>query len=701
MIKNVLKSFSALCLSATVYAQSADYEVTFKSLLNEMADRSAVSQWPEHEYKQILHSSYNRASKGPDQPGWYANGDTGHFIRREDNAGRKEFVLMEHDGPGVITRFWSPAWHGGVRNTVGNTIRYYFDGSKEPAIETNLIQLLTGKGPVKVPFAQPTARAGDLYLPIPFAKSCKITMQNSVGFYNISFRSYLDKDLKVETFKQSMLETHAATMEKVGKELVKPSAPEAKDSKKLAQKIAAGENKELQLANGSNEIKQLTFKVDAKDHGQALRSTVLEIKFDGTTTVWTPIGDFFATVRTVEPYNTWERDVLEDGTMICRWQMPYERSATIKLHNLGKQDVSVKAVAETSPIKWNNRMMHFHAAWTTVGPLAPNPKLDMNYVEVKGKGIHVGDSITVVNPHWAWWGEGDEKIWVDDDFAKNFPSQIGTGTEDYYGWAGGVHPTRADEFTSPFLANVRVGGEDSGKPEPGGLIHTRGYNTCTRSRSLDANMFKERFLFNVEHWQWHQGKTDWLHYSKTAHWYAIPGSTHNRKPMPEEVAKTLVTPEWVETYALEQAKEDVYKIENALDVQKILSKKMPVSVKTHVQKIRQPHGMKRFNEDTMVFYQSAKVGDSFEYTITEQYVDRDITVYLGQATDFGKLDIYVNNKLVKKGWDGYANRVTAAKPVKLGKHKPDGNFIRVKFVVTGKNEKSKNTFVGVDCVVVK
>ena len=37
-----------------------------------------------------------------------------------------------------------------------------------------------------------------------------------------------------------------------------------------------------------------------------------------------------------------------------------------------------------------------------------------------------------MNPVEAWWGEGDEKVFVD---GEKFPSHFGTGTEDYYGYA--------------------------------------------------------------------------------------------------------------------------------------------------------------------------------------------------------------------------------------------------------------------------
>ncbi len=40
---------------------------------------------------------------------------------------------------------------------------------------------------------------------------------------------------------------------------------------------------------------------------------------------------------------------------------------------------------------------------------------DWNYVEVKGRGMYVGDTLAVWNPAGQWWGEGDEKVWVDGE----------------------------------------------------------------------------------------------------------------------------------------------------------------------------------------------------------------------------------------------------------------------------------------------
>ena len=69
----------------------------------------------------------------------------------------------------------------------------------------------------------------------------------------------------------------------------------------------------------------------------------------------------------------------------------------------------------------------------------------MNYVTLQGQGTVVGDTLTVFNGTNAWWGEGDEKIYID---GEAFPSHVGTGTEDYYGYAW----CRPEAFQSPFHA---------------------------------------------------------------------------------------------------------------------------------------------------------------------------------------------------------------------------------------------------------
>ena len=74
------------------------------------------------------------------------------------------------------------------------------------------------------------------------------------------------------------------------------------------------------------------------------------------------------------------------------------------------------------------------AAWRPDELLPGTPFLDWTFVDIRGRGVFVGDAWTVLNPTQGWWGEGDEKIYVD---GETFPSTFGTGTEDYYGYAWG------------------------------------------------------------------------------------------------------------------------------------------------------------------------------------------------------------------------------------------------------------------------
>src|SRR5664279_1746017 len=141
-------------------------QVTIQSLLKEMACRSCLARYPYPAYASLQASSYNRESTARDAPGWFADSDGTGFIRTEEKDGKTEWVVMEHDGPGTITKMWAPYfYYGGLDDLVGPNINIYLDGSVTPVISENYFKLITGKGSVPAPFAQVTARAGDCYLP--------------------------------------------------------------------------------------------------------------------------------------------------------------------------------------------------------------------------------------------------------------------------------------------------------------------------------------------------------------------------------------------------------------------------------------------------------------------------------------------------------------------------------------------------------
>src|SRR5699024_9978527 len=108
---------------------------------------------------------------------------------------------------------------------------------------------------------------------------------------------------------------------------------------------------------GERLVRQLTFKLDADNIAKALRQTVLEIKFDGASwgQIQSPIGDFFGAAPGVNPLNTLPFTVQPDGTMICRFVMPFKESMQVFIHNMGDQPVEVLGNVFHEPYEWDSQ----------------------------------------------------------------------------------------------------------------------------------------------------------------------------------------------------------------------------------------------------------------------------------------------------------------------------------------------------------
>lgn len=107
--------------------------------------------------------------------------------------------------------------------------------------------------------------------------------------------------------------------------------------------------------------------------------------------------------------------------------MPYQKGGTISVLNLSDESIDIDLAASVGDWQWDEDSMYFHAGWRGQYPVPTRPYSDWNYVTLNGRGVYVGDTLTIMNPVERWWGEGDEKIWVD---GEDFPSIFGTGTED-------------------------------------------------------------------------------------------------------------------------------------------------------------------------------------------------------------------------------------------------------------------------------
>ena len=525
-------AFLFLILSGTIIsAQTTD--VSFSSLLQEMGDKTEETYFPVPEYKSLQASSYNRESISPDKPGWFADSDGTGYIREETIKGKKEYVIMEHNGPGCITRMWTPFFYYNFDNRTGPNIKIYLNGNKTPVIDENFIALLSGKGSIHAPFATFTARAGVCFLPIPFAKNCKITLDDK-AFYNIiNYRGY-PKNSIVESFSKDLYTKDTPQLKNTA-ELIESTAPlkgEWINSEENV--IKPNDSLTIELPQGTHAVNSLTFRLNPKSGLQSLRSTIVRMTFDGKQTVWIPLGDLFCSPDTINPFKTRNLIVLKNGNMSCNWIMPYSSTAKLTLINLQEKEISISVSVNIGEYTWNDRSMYFHANWNNVGILPGNHFYDMNFIDITGKGVLAGDALTVLSPGVGWWGEGDEKIYIDEaDVIRKFPSHFGTGTEDYYGWAGGVNPTGADQFSKPFGSNVRIGNQ----------INPQGYNTCMRNRLLDNIPFNNRLVFDMEASPGTDIRNYWnlLSYSMVTWWYGMAGAKSNRTPQRQQAKQQMMS----------------------------------------------------------------------------------------------------------------------------------------------------------------
>ena len=532
-MKSVKPLLSIVFLAFTTLTTAQNIEkITIESLLNEMVDRDAIARFPQTNFRLKQESSYNRASKtSEDKEGWFINHDfnskeTDHnFIRTEEKNGKKEWVLMDHVGPGAIVRTWMPFLKPDKPDT-DIQIKIYLDGNDEPVFEGNMLGLLDGTGDIPYPLAHQSLRSAVSFFPIPYAKSCKITTNAMPFFYQFTYRAYNDYT-RIKTLTKADFNKAIPLTKEVGEMLLNPKKGNQGKEVLFSTRLGSKKEKSVELPEGNGAIRKLSIKLDKYKNPDVTRTVVLKIEFDGEETVWCPIGDFFGSGIGLNPYQGWYRTVSEDGTMTCRWVMPYQKSGKISVVNLGGKSVKVDIEAYVGSWQWDDDSMYFNAAWRGQYPVSTRPYSDWNYVTLKGRGVYVGDALTIMNPVEKWWGEGDEKIWVD---GEDFPSIFGTGTEDYYAYSWGGRST--DFYEHPFHAQPKCYMYNKLNRKTTKEKNTSGYSTETRSRALDVMPFSSSLQLDMEIWSWTDCE---MGYGVGMYWYGDKQTTPNRTLDEKEV----------------------------------------------------------------------------------------------------------------------------------------------------------------------
>jgi len=483
--------------------------VSIATLLPQMTDLEYLTRRSNPPYTMAQASSYDRASNPGPHQNWFANGDAGQFVRHEVNDGRKEDVMADLKGPGAVVRMWSANPQG--------TIRLYFDDEKVPRIVAPMDDFLTGRvAPFLDPFGYDASSGHDLYFPFPYTKHLKITAEGTRGlYYHVGFRTY-PAGTAVTTYSADQAAACSGDIKTASDKFgagVPDNAAVASDDQGKVEMVPAGGSVSISSTSGSGEIFSLQFKLirydskldwdDPANPHNLMRHLILKGFFDGEQTINVPVSDFFC--ATPDPTNLKTLAFVDaaNGRLTCYFPMPYRKTATITISNENPTEVGCDLQVGTRARKWDRNSYLFHAQWSGDGGPSQPPK-DMNLLTTSGEGRWVGCNLTVGNPTDAWWGEGDEKAYVD---GESFPSTWGTGTEDFFGYAwGSSKPYQRQYHAQPYVQG------------PGSF----GYSQECRFQIFDNIPYTKSLRFDLEKWHWANVV---MNYVYTAYWYQKPGGT--------------------------------------------------------------------------------------------------------------------------------------------------------------------------------
>jgi len=601
-------------------------------------------------------------------------------------------VLAEMDGPGCVVRIWS------ANPKDAGKIRIYLDGAEKPTIEAPLEALLAGKwkttieGTETTPFPDPLAcersRGFNLYFPIAYARHCKITIDRPDIYYHVDYRTY-PKGTEVETFTLGSLTKFSRQVHDVVEGLRLPihrniPISGAEDFfKSVGIDLEPGKTHQLTIKgpkaiNLAAHIAPSTQSSGAKTvPAEAWRQMLLTVTFDDAPNpqICCPLGDFFGSSPGFVPYASLPIEVGGSYTspkkMFAWWCMPFEKSAVVKVRNFGKETYYVDLLTVERQHTWTDRSMHFHAKWRAE-TLKTRPFRDWTYCNLTGKGVFVGDMLSITNPVPAWWGEGDEKIFVDDE---SFPSWFGTGSEDYYGYAW----SDPKPFQHAYHGQTRCDG-------PG----NRGRTSVNRFHILDAIPFTKSFRFDMEFWHWTPNID--VGYASTSYWYARPGATDDFKEPDALGIQTL------------PSLPPPYRIKGALEGEKlkILNKSGDFDVGPQDMT---PFADGKWSGDSHLWVRPAKSGEWVDLELPVAADGRyQVLVHLTKARDYGVVRVQINGKSLGRAVDCFnADNVVSTGAIDLGTADLQKGTATFRVEVIGSNPSAVGLryMWGLDCVVLK
>ncbi|HEY3282714.1 MAG TPA: glycoside hydrolase family 172 protein [Armatimonadota bacterium] len=310
--------------------------------------------------------------------------------------------------------------------------------------------------------------------------------------------------------------------------------------------IPPGETLAIAELEGPGRIAHIWITLGSREwlHG---RKIVLRMYWDGEAdpSVEAPINDFFCQGHgmNVEVNSMPIRVTGDGGARNCYFPMPFRRSARVEVANEGEMPVTIYWYVDWQKLEGlPEDSLYFHARYRQEYPCESGK--DYVFLEAEGRGHFVGCNLSIRSHERLWWGEGDDRFYIDGDPE---PTLAGTGSEDYFCEAYGIRKRDGLFYGCTVLDDT--------------WEEAYGRTTAYRFHIPDPVPFKRSLKVAIEHKAWvvlPSGK--WYHfaersddYSSVAYWYqtephkpffALPPVTERLYPaVPTLEAESLPHPQ--------------------------------------------------------------------------------------------------------------------------------------------------------------
>jgi hypothetical protein len=396
---------------------------------------------------------------------------------------------------------------------------------------------------------------------------------------------------------------------------------------------------------------------------------LLRMYWDGSECpgVEAPVGDFFANSFGKRSEVVSLPVIVEDADSYnCFWHMPFRRSARVEVVNQSEKPISLlyynvdwikkESISEDAP--------YFYAQYRQEYPVRKGR--DYVILDTKGKGHYVGTVLSVRTRSPSWFGEGDEKIYIDDEEKASI---WGTGTEDYFLSAWGLKTTSTPYFGVSYFDQWGIVG---------------GHTSAYRWHVSDPMVFSKGIKVTFEHYGWmsadenpdykvHSWNEREDDYSSVAFWYQTGEPTFEARA-PHARERTL--PSLDRTIPARAYTDEQYHGEGKASVQ----------------------SLDIYPDGHLLYMPQKKESAWIEIPLeVKKKEPQRLVLVMTRSYDFGKYQAYLDGVKLGDAIDLYSEEILS-REYHLLDFWPDPGKYTLRLECVGKNPRSTGYYMGIESV---